>query len=98
MASGRLQARHPHLSQVTAIDLFRQRSPAVADNGARDRLEQNAVFARYLFRGAHKDAARSIDHMRLDPHRNQADNLILEQLPVTGTFFVPDHQVHRQPF
>ena len=93
-----LQTRYPHFPQAAAIELFRQRATAIAENDARHRLKQNAVFARHLFRGAHENAARLINHMRFDARCNHANNLILQQLPVTGVIFVPDHQVHRQSF
>ena len=32
------------------------------------------------------------------PCGNEPHDLVVEQLPVTGVIFVPDHQVHRQSF
>ena len=96
--SGRLEARQPgaHFHQAAPVDLFRQRSPPVADDDARDRLEQNAVLVRYLLRPPHEDAARPIHHVGFDARGDQPHDLVLQQLPVTGAIFVPDHQVHRQ--
>ena len=48
--------------------------------------------------GSYKDAARSIGHVGFDACGNQPHDLFVEQLPVTGVIFVPDHQVHRQSF
>ena len=76
----------------------RQRPPAVGEDGASDRLEQNAVLVRYLVRRSHEDAAGSIGHVRFEACGNQSHDLVVEQLPVTGVIFVPDHQVHRQSF
>ena len=48
--------------------------------------------------GLYKDAARSIGHVGFDACGNQPHDLVVEELPVTGVIFVPDHQVHRQSF
>src|SRR5580765_3557183 len=42
------QARHSDVRMATTGDLVRQRSPPVGEDGASDRLEQNAVLIRYL--------------------------------------------------
>ena len=47
------------------VDLVRQRSAAVRDDRACDRLEQDAVLGRNLLRMAHEDAARPIDRRAL---------------------------------
>ena len=78
-------------------DLVRQRSAPVGDDGTSDRLEQDAVFVRDLLRRTDEDAARSIDHMRFDARGNQPHDLFMKHLTVTGTIFVPDHQVDGQP-
>ena len=46
--------------------------------------------------GSHEDAARPVDHIGFDARGDQPHDLVLQQLPVTGAIFVPDHQVHRQ--
>ena len=79
-----------------AVDLFRQGPPAVAEDDAGDGLEQRAVLLRDLLRRAHEDAARAIDHLGFEARRDQAQDLVLQHLPVTGAVLVPDHQVHRQ--
>ena len=96
-----VSARHKlgstRLRKATMVKLFRKRSAAIGDDGACDRLQQNAVLARYLLRRPYEDAARPIDHARLDARGDQSHDLFLQSLPVTGVIFVPDHQVHRQP-
>ena len=42
------------------VYLFRERSPAVADDGPGHRLEKKAVFLGYLVGGPHEDAAGAI--------------------------------------
>src|ERR1700674_778396 len=76
--------------------LCEKRSRAVGDDGAGNRLEQDTSLVRYLIGWAHKDAAWSIHHVSLDTGRNQSHDLLLQQLPITGTVFVPDHQIHCQ--
>ena len=51
-----------------------------------------------LLRRPHENAARAILHDAIRARRDQAQNLVLQLLPVAGVIFVPDHQVHRQPF
>ena len=43
-----------------------------------------------------EDAARPIHHVRLDARRDEPHDLILQQLPISGLVFVPDHQVDGQ--
>src|SRR5437867_9809846 len=54
---GRSQQRYRCFHNAPALDLVRQRSPAIGDDGARDRLDQNAVLVRYLVTRPYKDAA-----------------------------------------
>ena len=42
---GRPEARNGLFQRAAPVELFRQRAPAVGEDGARDRLEQNAVLA-----------------------------------------------------
>ncbi len=88
--------REAPLGNLLAADLLGQRSRLVADHGARDRFEQDAVLVRDLLRAAHENAARSLHHLRLDARGDQSHDLVLEQLPVAGVVLVPDHQIHRQ--
>ena len=60
MRAGGSQGGNRRLGRAPAVHLFRERSPAVADDGPGDRLEEKAVFLGYLVGGPHKDAARSI--------------------------------------
>jgi hypothetical protein len=46
--SGWRQARHGDFRRAATGELVRQQSPAVGDDRAGDRLEQNAVLVRYL--------------------------------------------------
>ena len=92
------KARDRHFHYAPAVDLVRQRPPAIRDDGARDRLNQNAVLVGYLLRRPYKDAARPVRHVGFDAGGNQPHDLIVEQLPVTGAIFVPDHQVYGQSF
>ena len=48
--------------------------------------------------GPHEDAARPVRHVGFDAGGNQPHDLVVEQLPVTGVIFVPDHQVDGQSF
>ncbi len=75
-----------------------QRPPAVGEDGPGDRLEKNAVLVRYLVPRSYEDAAGSIGHVGFEARGNQPHDLFVEELPVTGVIFVPDHQVHRQSF
>ena len=87
-----------YFRKAATVDLVRQRSPTVGEDGPSDRLEKNAVLVRYLVRRSYKDAAGSIGHVGFDAGGNQPHDLVVEELPVTGVIFVPDHQVHRQSF
>ena len=95
-AGGKL--RNGDFFGAAAQQLVHQRSAAIRDDGASDRLEQNAVLARYLVPRSHEDAARSICQGGFDPCGNQSRDLVLQNLPVAGVIFVPDQQVHRQSF
>ena len=98
VSPGRRKARHSYFHEAPPVDLVRQHPPAVGDDGAGDRLEQDAFLARYLVRRPYENAARLIRHVGSDACGNEPHDLFLELLPVTGMIFVPDHQVHRQPF
>ena len=58
--SGRRKMRDWHFRRGATVDLVRERSLAVGDDDTRDRLEQNAVLARYLLCGPYKDASRPV--------------------------------------
>ena len=96
--SGRSQEGHGYFHRTATVDLVRQRPPAIGDDGPSDRLDQDAVLLRYLVRRSYENAAGSIGHVGFDACGNKPHDLVVEELPVTGVIFVPDHQVHRQPF
>ena len=98
VSPGRRKERHGNFPKIPAVDLVRQHPPAVGDDGAGDRLEQDAFLARYLVRRPYENAARLIRHVGAFACGNEPHDLFLELLPVTGVIFVPDHQVHRQSF
>ena len=75
--SGRSQQRHGWFHRAPALDLVRQRSPAVGDDGARDRLDQNPVLVRYLVTGPYKDAAGPVRHVSFDARGNQPHDLVV---------------------
>ncbi|MNS87683.1 hypothetical protein D3C72_1216330 [compost metagenome] len=59
-------------------------------------MQQDAVFVGDLLGQAHEDAARAVDRLRIDARRDQAHDLVVQQLAVTRLLFVPDHQVDDQ--
>ena len=75
---GRRKARDRHFHGATPVDLFRQRSPAVADDGASDRLEQNAIFVRYLLLRPDEDSARPISSTQNLSHRRAKAGIRLD--------------------
>ena len=97
----RLEARQiqmwcAYFHEAAPIDLLIQCATLVADDGARYRLEEAAVFNRHVLRRSHKNATRSVDHMCFNAGRNQPHDLFLKQLSVTAAILVPDHQIHHQ--
>ena len=96
--SGRRKTRDEHVCKAATVNLLLQRPLAVGDDGASDRLEQDAVLVRDLVRRSDKDAAWSIGHVGFDACGNQSHDLFVEHLPVTGVIFVPDHQIHHESF
>ena len=94
----RLQARDHGFRLAAAVDLVGQQPVLVAENHPRDRLQQDAVLVRNMVCRAHENAARAIDQAGLDAERDQPGDLVVEQLPIAGVVFVPDHQVGDQPF
>ena len=90
--------RYARLHRPATVELFRQGTAVVNDHGARDRLEQDAILGGDLLCRTHEDAARSVDHARLDARSDQSHDLVLQLLAITGVILVPDHQVHREPF
>ena len=94
----RKQWRRHRFRQAASIDLIAQAAIVVADDDARDRLQQHAILMRHLLRRTHKDAARTIDHVGLDAGGDQAHDLILQLLAVAGLVLVPDHQIHGEAF
>ena len=93
----RRQTRHAHFDRSAAADLFGQRSARIGDDHARHRFEQQAVFVRNLLGLTHEYSAGTIDEMRFDAGRDQAENLLLQLLPIHIVVLVPDHQIDREP-
>ena len=93
----RHQHRHDRCDRRTPADLFGQGAARIAEDHPRHRLQQHPVFLRDLLRRAHEDATGPVDHVRFDARGDQAHDLVLQLLPVTGLVLVPDHQVDRQP-
>ena len=44
----------------------------------------------------HEDSAGSVHHVGFDARGDQPHDLILQQLPVPGSIFIPDHQIHAE--
>ncbi len=86
-----------HRRRQGAVELFRQRAAVVAQNDAGDSLEQGAVFLGNLFRRTDENAARPVDRLAFQAHRDQAEDLVLQGLAITGAILVPDHQIDHQP-
>ena len=93
---GRHEAWHPHLPGTATGDLLHEAAAAVADDGAGDGLQQDAVVVRDLFRAPHEDPARAIDDVRFDAGGDQPHDLILQDLAVSAAILVPDHEVDGQ--
>ncbi|MNK94204.1 hypothetical protein D3C87_1143970 [compost metagenome] len=89
------QGRSADLRQAQAVHLVRQRAQRVAERYARHRQQQRAVLFRYLVAGAHEDAARAVDDVRLHARGDQAHHAVLKRLAVAARVLVPDHQIHR---
>ncbi|HLA28545.1 MAG TPA: hypothetical protein VJZ49_11690 [Syntrophales bacterium] len=98
VSPSRYKGRHLRFHQPSPVYLLRQHPPAVGDDGAGDRLEQDAFLARYLVRRPYENTARLIRHAGAFACGNEPHYLFLELLPITGMIFVPDHHVHRQSF
>ena len=92
------QRRHAQHGVGRTLDLLGQRTAQVADDGARHRLQQDAVFIGNLLGQAHEDAARAVDRLRVDARGNQSHDLVVQQLAVARLLLVPDHQVDYQSF
>ena len=73
-----------------------QRPAPVADDDARNRLHQSAIFIRHLFGLAHEYAAWPVHHVCFDARRDQTHDLLSQHLSVTGVIFIPDYQVYRE--
>ena len=98
MGPGRYKERNCCFHRTAAVDLVRERSPAVGDDGAGNGLEQDAVLVGYLVRVPNENAAGPIGHVGFNACGNEPHDLVMQKLPVTGMIFVPDHQIHCQSF
>jgi len=65
-----------------------QCSPAVSEDGASDRLEQNAILGRDLIRRPDKDTAGPVGHVGFDTCGNQPHDLFVQELPVAGVILI----------
>ena len=92
------QRRHAQHGARWTLDLFGQGAAQVADDGARHRLQQDAVFVGNLLGQAHENAARAVDRLRIDARGDQAHDLVVQQLAVARLVLVPDHQIDDQSF
>ena len=96
---GRQRAAAPVLRPCSGRSIWSASDPrAVGDDDASDGLEQNAILVRYLVARPDEDAAGPVRHVGFDAGGNQSHDLVLQQLPVAGVIFVPDHQVDGESF
>ena len=93
MRARRRKPRDPRLGRRTAVDLLGQRSAAIDDDRAGDRLEEHAILVRDLLRMPNENAARPIDDVRFDAGGDQPDDLLLQPLPIAVVILVPDHEI-----
>ena len=98
MGAGDGQSRYALVGESTTIDLLHQRAAAVADDDARDGLQQGTVLEGDLFGRTYEDPARPVDGMCFDAGGYQAHDLVLEPLAVADVVLVPDHEVDHQAF
>ena len=94
----RNQHRQHRRHRGTPANLLAQAAARIADDHPGNRLQQHAVLLRQLLRRTHEDAAGPVDHMRFQARRDQAHDLVLQLLAVTGQVLVPDHQIDGQSF
>ena len=65
MDTRRRKLRNSHLRRAT-VDLLGKGSVTIGDDCARDRLEKDTVFGRYLFRVPNEYSTGSIDDVSFD--------------------------------
>ena len=92
-----VELRSTRIDTAPSRDLLGQRTAPIADDHARHRLQQHAILIRNLLGAADENAAGLVHQLGLDACRNQTDDLFLQQRPISGAVFIPDHQVDDQP-
>ena len=90
------QARDVRRGCDQTIELFRQGPGAVAHHRPGHGQEQGTILLGDLLCRAHEDPPRALHGLGFLAHRDQAQDALLQFLPVTGAVLVPDHQVHGQ--
>ncbi len=65
----------------------------IGDDDACDALHQDAVLGGDLLGAPDEDASGTVEQLRIDAARDQAHDLILQQLAVTRVVLVPDDQI-----
>ena len=63
VGSDRREGRHGFCETAATVDLVRKGASMIGEDGASDRLEQDAVLVRDLFSRPHEDATRAIGHV-----------------------------------
>src|SRR5476651_624945 len=84
------------LSGAARAELCVEGSACIADDGARNSLEQHPVFIRHLLSHANKNLPTTLFRTHVNGGSNQVHDPVLQSLPVAGMIFIPDHQVHCQ--
>ena len=92
----RRERRIARIGRSTTRNLLGKRPAPIADDHARDGLQEHAIFVGDLLGAADEDAARLVHQLALDARREQAHDLLLQQRAITGLVFVPDHEVDGQ--
>ena len=95
-AGGR-QRRNQGFQHAPMLQLLRQRAVLIVQHDARRGLQQHAVVVGNLFEAPDEDAARLVQHLRLNPGGNQTGDLVLQGLAVNRDVLVQDDEIHRQP-
>ena len=74
-----------------------KRALLIVQDNPRRGLQQHAVIVGNLFEPPDEDAARLVQHLRLNAGGNQAGDLVLQGLAVDRNVLVQDDQINRQP-
>ena len=90
------QGRNQRLQYAAMRQLFLQASLLIVQNNSRRGLQQHAVIVGNLFEAPDEDAARFVQHLRLNAGGNQICDLILQGLAVNRDILVQDDQINRE--